>query len=816
MQKCPGAARRIAVLLSGLVAAGLPIPGFTQSLEELVVTARKQEENLQEVPISVTAFSAAQLQNMGVNNNEEVAFMTVNFNNMSQIGRRLDRPVIRGMAAPGTFGEPNASFFIDGAFVSGTISTMTMGPIERVEILRGPQSAQFGRATFSGAVNYVTRKPTNEFTGELTARMGSHESRTFSAWASGPIIEDTLLFFASGSYDHYGGEWNNNLLPGAATPSDGGPLDFVDPPQKGDTSNLGGTQTGQLEGKLLWNISDTAELSFKFGVIRSDDQHYPQLILETEELNCWVPGEDLMPDHPAYETSSGEFCGVMGNPSNRDIRLNLPDLRTGMTHDLALMPPFPTVAKDWISQGEDVGLRRDQYNRLLTYEQDIGKWNMTARLASNASNMDTAYDLDGTEARAMAGLFSFYQELKRKDKSFDLRFASPVDRPVRGSVGFYFYDFEQKNQQHGNVGLAQGSLGDPTISKTKNVALYGGIEFDINDKLSIATETRFARDTKRIDSPISCEFDTESPYYDPDTPLSHKAATNSVTPRITVRYFATDSIMYYGQIAVGNKPGNFNTTFYNDSVDGCGTQRAFHEDGLAYVEEEDSTNYEFGAKTSWMDNRLIANVSFYYIDWEKQTVFETRTVNRDFMSSPASIGVNAGESTVYGMEIETSFAFTDNFTGSFAYGLTDGEFDKYFSEDLKDVTGDGDASGNQIPNSSRHNIVVSLNYARPIGADFEWFARTDYTYESKKYTAPTNFIKLGTRRRWNARTGLESKNWKLSLYVNNILDEQTPYAILDFPRTMERNEGGMWPQGHAATPTPGRIVGGELIWRFGN
>ena len=92
MQKCPGAARRIAVLLSGLVAAGLPIPGFTQSLEELVVTARKQEENLQEVPISVTAFSAAQLQNMGVNNNEEGAFMTVNFNNLSQIGRRLDRP----------------------------------------------------------------------------------------------------------------------------------------------------------------------------------------------------------------------------------------------------------------------------------------------------------------------------------------------------------------------------------------------------------------------------------------------------------------------------------------------------------------------------------------------------------------------------------------------------------------------------------------------------------------------------------------------------------------------------------------------------
>ncbi|MDP7041273.1 MAG: TonB-dependent receptor, partial [Gammaproteobacteria bacterium] len=552
----------------------------------------------------------------------------------------------------------------------------------------------------------------------------------------------------------------------------------------------------------------------KFGVVRSDDQHYPQLILETDELNCWLPGEDLMPGHPAYDTSAGAFCGVMGDLDDRDIRLNLPDLRTGMTYDFFLAPPRPTVAEDWTSDGEDVGLRRDQYSRLLTYEQDIGEWNMTARFANNASNMDTAYDLDHTEARAFAGLFSFYTELKRKDKSFDLRFASPVDRPVRGSMGFYYYDFEQNNRQHGNVGLAQGQLGDPTVSKTENIAFYGGIEFDITDKLSVAAETRFARDTKRIESPITCHRNMASPYYDPDTPISHKAETNSVTPRFTVRYFATDNIMYYGQIAVGNKPGNFNNTFYNDGVEGCGTQVAFHEDGLAYVEEEDSTNYEFGAKTSWMDNRLIANVSFFYIDWKKQTVFETRDVARDFLFAPSSVGVNAGISTVYGMEVETSFAFTDNFTGSFAYGLTDGEFDEYFSEDLEGTTGDGDASGNQIPNSSRHNIVMSLNYAKQISSDLEWFARTDYTYESKKYTAPTNFIELNARRRWNARTGIESDDWKLSLYVNNILDEQTPYAILGFPRITESNAAGSWPQGYAATPTPSRIVGGELIWRI--
>lgn len=815
MQTSHGAARRTAILLSGLIASGQPLTSVAQQLEELIVTARKQEESLQEVPLSVSAFSARQLEDMGVNSNEEVAFMTVNFNNMAQLGRRLDRPVIRGMAAPATFGEPNASFFIDGVYVTGSISTQTMGPIERVEILRGPQSAQFGRATFSGAVNYVTRKPTNDFTGEILTRAGSSDTRSLSSWASGPIIDDKLLFFVAASSDKYGGEWKNNLLPGIATPSDGGPLDFIDPPQEGDFSDLGGTETWQREGKLLWNIDEKSELTIKVGEVKSDDDHYPQLIVETDELNCYVAGEDLMPGDPSYDSSPGAFCGTIGNVENRENRLNLPDLRTGMTSDLFLMPPPSTVAADWTSEGETVGLRRHQINRLISYERDIGEWSMTARAASNNAKFITAYDLDGTEQRSIVGQFSFYQEQNRKDHAYELRFQSPSDRSIRGSIGAYYYRFKQDNRQHSNVGLASGPLSDSTVKKTENTALYGGIEFDLTDKLSFATEIRFAKDTKSISSPIFCDS-MGSPYFDLENNVRHEVSTDAVTPRLTLRYFSTPEIMYYAQIAVGNKPGDYNNTYYNDGVDGCATEAAFNEGGFAYVDEEDSTNYEIGAKTSWMDNRLVANVSVYYIDWKNQTVFETRDIPLDFLFIPSSVGINAGKSTVYGMEIETSFAFTDNLIGSFAYGLADGEFDEYTSGALESATGDGDASGNQIPNSSRHNIVASLNYATQLDNGFEWFVRSDYSYESPKYTAAQNFIRIGSRRRWNARTGIESEDWKLSVYVNNILDEQTPSAIVAFPRILDPNPAGTWPQGYALTPTPGRIAGAELMWRFGD
>ena len=144
-------------------------------------------------------------------------------------------------------GEPNASYFIDGVFVSGSISSATLGPVERVEIIRGPQSAQFGRATFAGAVNYITRAPTNEFEGEVRVIRATNDTKQLTAWTSGPIIEDKLQYFVAGSYDTYGGEWYNSLGANQAPTSA-----FINPPQNADNSKLGGTETKDFTGKLLW------------------------------------------------------------------------------------------------------------------------------------------------------------------------------------------------------------------------------------------------------------------------------------------------------------------------------------------------------------------------------------------------------------------------------------------------------------------------------------------------------------------------------------------------------------------------------------
>lgn len=177
-----------------------------QGLDEIVVTARKRQESLQDIPLSISVLNSVQLRDRGISSNYGVADFTVNFNTEQQVGRSLDRPIIRGMAAPSVDGEPNASYFIDGVYVSGSISTAALEAIERVEILRGPQSAQFGRATFSGAVNYITKKPTNEFEGEINTRAGTSDDYKIGAWASGPIFRDRLMYLLSANFQNYGGQ----------------------------------------------------------------------------------------------------------------------------------------------------------------------------------------------------------------------------------------------------------------------------------------------------------------------------------------------------------------------------------------------------------------------------------------------------------------------------------------------------------------------------------------------------------------------------------------------------------------------------------
>ena len=192
----------------------------TANTDEITVTARKREESLQDVPISISVFNDKAMRDRNIGSAYDLSAFTPNFSFSPNLGRRLDVPNIRGQFGPLISSvEPNASFFVDGVYISSSIATTSLANVEQVNVLRGPQSTQFGRATFSGAVDYITRKPTNELEGEINAKFGADGTREIGGWTSGPVplegyFNEKLFYFAGASLQKWDGEWRNRLLPG--------------------------------------------------------------------------------------------------------------------------------------------------------------------------------------------------------------------------------------------------------------------------------------------------------------------------------------------------------------------------------------------------------------------------------------------------------------------------------------------------------------------------------------------------------------------------------------------------------------------------
>jgi iron complex outermembrane receptor protein len=202
-------------------------------LPSVTVTSRRVEEQAQDVPLPVTVFSAATIDNKGLQSVQDISRFTPGFTFHESFGRTLDRPVIRGQV--NILGEPNASFFIDGVFVEGNISGYDLSDVERVEVIRGPQSALFGRRTFSGAVNFITKLPGNKPSGSMSLQFGNKGQKQARFSYSAPLA-DTLSFRVNAYRDQHDGLYHNSVSA---------------------KDDLGGQTTTSFGGSLFWNPSSS-------------------------------------------------------------------------------------------------------------------------------------------------------------------------------------------------------------------------------------------------------------------------------------------------------------------------------------------------------------------------------------------------------------------------------------------------------------------------------------------------------------------------------------------------------------------------------
>jgi len=364
--------------------------------DEMLVTARKREESLQDVPLSISAFDSDFIADTGVNGIFELAQFTPGLSFRQSYGRTLDRPAIRGQSI--VLGENTVGLFVDGVFVQGSLSSTPLDNVERVEVIRGPQAALFGRATLAGAINYITRKPSDEWTAKVSVTGAEHEEYEARGFISGPIIEDKLAFDFGARHYEYDGEYDN-IGPGGGS--------------------IGQEETQGVYGSLFFTPSDNFNALFRATYFEDDDGHPTNwLEIQSDELNCFLT------------VARGYYCGDVEASSSVAIDL--------------LDDPGGELRNTY-------GTERETLRTSLELNWELDPFTVTS--ISSFSDEEEHWLLD---FGAQVGIGPFATSITEVDTEWnywsqEIRLTSSDDEQLRWIAGAYYYDSEESDPTDINV-----------------------------------------------------------------------------------------------------------------------------------------------------------------------------------------------------------------------------------------------------------------------------------------------------------------------------------------------------------------------------
>ncbi|EED31060.1 TonB-dependent receptor, plug, partial [gamma proteobacterium NOR5-3] len=545
-----------------------------ETIEEVMVTARRREESLQEVPVSVAVVDAAAIEARSLQSIDDIARFTPGLSFSKAFGRATERPVIRGLGnvlAGVQFGvESGAAYFVDGVYYPGDLQGLNLNDLERVEVIKGPQSALYGRNSYAGAINFVTKSPTEELSGDVRLLFAEDGEQDLRASVSGPLIPGVLGGSLSLRSYEFDGQWDNQVT--------------------GQT--IGDESTDSISGLLEWTPNERLRVRVRGQYQEDEDGTRPLFLQPGTENNC-SPGLRSLSSLPLWGVDNNfqYFCGDI---EARPIALNDQDA----VGENILRGDVPAVGGTFFGDpySRTDGTPFDGVQReinlasfLMDYEFDSG-YALTLSSAYRKEELKTGSDSDhssvnfkfsaGTPGEPFEnGFFAISGGSEREDYSMELRFDSPQDRDFRWMVGAFYFDQEIDgfNINFGAPNRYETTTTPSDEQALTNQAVFGSVTYDFSERLTASAEIRYMEEDKTL---------TDAAFNGDDT-------WSSTTPRFTLNYQVSDAVMLYASYAEGAKPGGFNGS------DGDSVSRPIYD-------QEESVNYELGVKSTMMNGRLIA------------------------------------------------------------------------------------------------------------------------------------------------------------------------------------------------------------------
>jgi len=777
-----------AILVFSLVLGGFSVAvaqekeKSTFTLEEIVVTAERRESNEQDTPVSITAFSATDLDDQSINANIGLqtrlpsTTFTGNKIYIRGVGREMNQVLI----------DPGVAVYYDGMYVNEQYPINDTFGTERIEVMRGPQDTLYGKSTVGGAINVITKRPTKEFSGQLKARIGTYETRDFQALVSGPVYKDKLMASIVLGH-HYTGGFQKNVW---------------------DNQYAGAGRDWYSEVRLLFEPTDRLQF---YGKWRVSEYYY-------SNGRGYMNGTTRNPD--PWKTTGVLYTSPLTMWHNTQYRRNPNQVNPQIDdpwHFYRIPDNFRNNTDSNLNGGSLLTTLELTDNWTIKWNQDALMWDWRA-LYNDATDPD--YQIAVEDPMWVHG---WQQELQ-------VIYGSP-DNPISFLGGLYYYNMVENQGYWFEVLKGAKMWGTPTdatfanflhltpgnystfppgipltdyvpryksgfpspwyydvTGDTTTQAIYGQLDYQLTKTVNLTLGLRAVKDIKKgfehvEETGTGYIFDyinipppdggyrppqvDEWPYrwgilQDVSTIVTHKQDWLEYVGKVGADYKPSEETLIFGKISRGYKAGGFP----------LGTKQPTPFDP-EYV-----WSYEAGWKQLWLDSRFNTNLAAYYYDYTDMQV----TVAH--FNPVTGVGIpqveNAEGATNWGIEFEAKGYVIDNLLLEFMYSYMNTRYNEFYSADTTDPdAGLQDLSGNELNRSPKNKFAISATYTVPTNiGDFSLYV--NYYWQDETYYRAFN-LDIDRAKAWEKTDArimyfTPDRKWRIALDFNNIFNQP---GILD-------------------------------------
>lgn len=787
----------------------IPLPAMSQGnpkLEEVMVTAtRRTETDIQTTPVSVSALTTRDIEEMVPRDLGDIAVQVPNFIAGKQPGFRAAAFAMRGVGTTSiiVYQDAQVGVTIDD-FVLPSVQTqnLEMFDIEQVEVLRGPQGTLFGKNTTGGVVNIKTKKPRlGETTFDVQGKIeehGRYEGRLAVNWG----INETLALRAAGIYMESDGYYENG--------AQYGPVTSFDPAHpangttgKGDGDDIGGDDVFSGRFKALWQPNDDFSLLAQYEIIRDEGDSPPS-------VNTTPNGAPLAFNALGLTQDRGDAIDNAAVTNEDRFLLNMSD-----------------------------GHQIDVDGYYLNMDYTIGDYTISS--VTGYREQDSELPSTYTGEVGPNSLFDANRQDERETFQQEIRIASNLSGPFNFVAGAFYQDDDTTfcvNQVLGFLdlfGLGSANFGDPTFfannpqvlcneQDAENWAVFGDFTYDFAERWSFGGGLRWTDEEKEWKGrnqvfwqSIEGGFNPEITWEDfsepldganfskyPEGVIEDDESWDEPTWRATISYEFSDDIFSYFTYSRGFKSGG-----YNDQTGTSGVP--ITPASAAPTDPEKADSYELGLKSDLWNNRLRLNLSAFYVEYTDAQKDLVATFENNFGGTfQETRFFNAADMTATGFEAEFTAAVTDSFTLRGNVGYLDTEYDEFTADTDFDGVDDIDLTDADVNRAPEWQWNLDAIYEHSlIGGQVRWVANANYVDEAvfvysvvgPQYDGVTDDrTLLNGSVTWTENEG----RYFVRLYGKNLSDEE--YRVGELP------VADIWTFAYYGEP---RTFGIEAGWFFG-